>query len=307
MLLACLLLATENFALNVQDITEKLQNSTVRINLWENYEATDPESYIGGSGIILNKVNNTYFILTNAHVLLSQFCLLDSVEEECENLPHDESITITVDTENSTYEYRIEEDEFIFWDDLDLAVIAIDGSLYEEIDNFQPLEIGGMWHPLMTVYAAGFPFVLGNNKNYRDIFYNSCVINAGIFDQEGLDELVNYSIVHNCDIAGGMSGGPLISQDGKLMAVNGIGGEAILEQGWKRDIIYSDFDGLKYSYAIHIYDLYEVVITSKSGNFDPQSKFYNFLPPLSLKDHGQLHDRLSDLAPSKSLLNKIFR
>ena len=105
-------------------------------------------------------------------------------------------------------------------------------------------------------------------------------------DKEGLDELVNYSIVHNCEIAGGMSGGPLISQDGKLMAVNGMNGDAILEQGWKGDINYSDFDGLKYSYAIHIYDLYEAVITSKRGNFDPQSKFYNFLPPLSLKDHG---------------------
>ena len=85
-LLTCFFLATNNFALETDEISEILERSTVRINLWKNYNTAEQEVYAGGSGIVLNKYRDNYFILTNAHVLLSQFCLLDSVDENCEDL-----------------------------------------------------------------------------------------------------------------------------------------------------------------------------------------------------------------------------
>ena len=307
-LLTCFFLAINNFALGTNEIAQILKSSTVRISLWENYDTTDKELYAGGSGIVLNKYRDTYFILTNAHVVLSQFCLLDSEDENCENLLLGDSITLTVDTMDSSFEYIVTEEDFIFWEDLDLAVISIDGAMYKEMDDLQKLEIGGMWHPLQPVYSSGFPLVIGNYKNYRDIFYDSCVINAGIFDEAGMQELMNYSMVHDCSVAGGMSGGPLVTQDGKLMGINGLIGDAVLEQGWWGNIISSDFDNLKYAYAIHIYDLYGSVLVAQTGNFDPQSKFYNFLPRLSRKEHEGLYGYLLDnLNANKSLLNKMFK
>ena len=191
----------------------------------------------------------------------------------------------------SELNYPISNEDFIYWEDIDLAVIAIEGSI-DETENFQVLEIGGIWHPLQQVYSVGFPFVLGNNKNYRDIFYDSCVVNAGILDEEGLSETSNYSIVHDCAISGGMSGGPLVSEDGKLIAVNGLKGVEILEQGWSGQITYTDFDNLNHAYGIHIYDLYLAALNTESGNFDPGSKFYNFLPRLSLDEHESFYDFL---------------
>jgi|TARA_B110000014_G_scaffold166940_1_gene118203 hypothetical protein len=311
-LFSCFFLATNNFALGTNEISQILKNSTVRINLWENYNTTNQELHAGGSGIVLNKHKETYFILTNAHVLLSQFCLLDSVDEKCEDLLYDDSITLTVDTTDSSFEYPVTNEDFIYWEDVDLAVIAIDGAMYEEMDDLKTIEIGGMWHPLQSVYSAGFPLIIGNYKNYRDIFYDTCVINAGIFDAAGMEELLGYSMVHDCNVAGGMSGGPLVTQDGKLMGINGLAGDAILEQGWLGDIISSDFDNLKYAYAIHINDLYGSVLSSDyagfpTGNFNPESKFYNFLPHLSRKENLQLYDLFDDAYEDKELLNKVFK
>ena len=312
--LAFLIFSQNSLALGTFELSEKLRNSTVRINIWENYgNEYMKDVFSGGSGIVLNKYRDTYFILTNAHVVLERFCLVEQyLETDCEDDYLDDSLTIVIDTPDSSFEYPISNEDFIYWEDLDLAVIAIEGSI-DETENFQVLEIGGIWHPLQQVYSVGFPFVLGNNKNYRDIFYDSCVVNAGILDEEGLIETSNYSIVHDCAISGGMSGGPLVSEDGKLIAVNGLKGVEILEQGWSGQITYTDFDNLNHAYGIHIYDLYVAALNTESGNFDPRSKFYNFLPRLSLDEHKSFYDFLlneegGSMSKRTSLnkLNKIF-
>ena len=135
----------------------------------------------------------------------------------------------------------------MFWGDLDLAVIALDLSLFETDDTYKTIPIGGIWHPLMKVYGAGFPIVLGNNKDYRDIFYCSGEINSAILDEEGLSELLNYSMVHSCGISGGMSGGPLIDNKGHLLGINGMIGDAQFSQNESGDINSVDFDNLKYA------------------------------------------------------------
>ena len=307
-LLVCFFLSSSSFAIDTFDLYQILNNSTVRVNIMENYDTDEQELFVAGSGTVINKYRDKYFILTNAHVLLSQFCLIDAKDENCENFLYDDSITIVVDTTDSRYEYPISGDDFIFWEDLDLAVIILDSSKYVEMDDFEVIEIGGIWHPLLQVYSAGFPLVLGNYKDYRDIFYDSCVINSTITDDKSLIQLSNYSIVHDCRVAGGMSGGPLASEDGKLLGINGLIGDAILEQGIMGKITAADFDNLNYAYAIHIYQLYYAVLTTETGNFNPQSKFYNFLPRLSRIEHQQLYDYyIKEAYIEKRLVDKVFK
>lgn len=308
LLLVAFFLSLNSSALDTLDLYQILNNSTIRVNIIENYGTEQRELHRAGSGVIINEYRGKYYILTNAHVLLSQFCLLDAEDENCQDYLYDESKTIVVDTTNSSYEYPITDDDFIFWENLDLAVIVLDSSMYEEMDGFEVIEMGGIWHPLQKVYSAGFPLVLGNYKDYRNIFYDSCVINSVILDEESLIELDNYSIVHDCRVAGGMSGGPLVSDDGELMGINGLAGDAILEQGIFGQITSTDFDNLNYAYAIHIYELYSSVLTTNSGNFNPQSKFYNFLPRLSIYEHQGLYDYfIEELNLEKTLVNKIFK
>ena len=302
-------LSTHSFAIDNFEAFQILKNSSVRINIMQNYATDDQELYAGGSGIVINKYRDNYIILTNAHVLLWQYCLTDAEDENCVNYEYDESLTIVIDTIDSTYEYRISYEDFIFWEDSDLAVIILDSTMYEDMDSFEPIEIGGTIHPLQEVYSAGFPLVLGNNREYREIFYDSCVINSMIYDEAGLIELTNYSIVHDCRVAGGSSGGILATKDGKLIGINGMKGDASFEQGILGQITDADFDNLNYAYAIHIYDLYTAVLTTKdSSYFNPQSKFYNFLPRLPIIEHQAYYDYcIEELSLSKRLLNRVFK
>lgn len=300
-LFASQLLALDNLA-----IYQSLERSTVRVTIWENYETeADKSAFFGGSGIIFNRVGNRYFILTNAHVVLDKYCLF--YEEDCEDEWHDSSKTIVIDSVLSSYEYPIDYENIVYWSNLDLAVIALDLSKYQTEDVFRPIPVGGSWHPLMRVYGSGFPIVLGNNKDYRDIFYCSGEINSAILDEQGLNELLNYSMVHSCGISGGMSGGPLVDQSGKLLGINGLIGDAQLTQTESGEIDELDFDNLKYAYSIHIYDLYEAVISHQAGNFNPRSVFYNFIPKLTLVDHKVFYSYLMERYPSEVLrINKVF-
>ena len=71
-------------ALDSFDIYQALEESTVRITIWEDYDSDrDKSAFFGGSGIVFNRVGDKYFILTNAHVVLEKYCLF--YEEECED------------------------------------------------------------------------------------------------------------------------------------------------------------------------------------------------------------------------------
>ena len=61
------------------DLYEKISDSTIRINIWEEYNTENKSVYGGGTGVVINEINDLYFIVTNAHVVLESFCFNDSI------------------------------------------------------------------------------------------------------------------------------------------------------------------------------------------------------------------------------------
>tara|TARA_B100001250_G_C19810468_1_gene795461 strand:- start:2706 stop:3683 length:978 start_codon:yes stop_codon:yes gene_type:complete len=281
---------TENLISDVSNIYETLRNTTVRVNIWENYDNDDAEVYLRGSGIILNKVNDTYFILTNAHVILEDYCFLYVTEyEDCEDTFYDDSLTIVIDTIDSKHEYPVYYDDIIYWEDRDLAVIALNESTYTEKTNFQTIEVsGGIVEPLQSVYVSGFPLVTGNFGDYGGLFVDVCVINSYTLDEEGMNDLAGYEVYHSCSVAGGMSGGPLVNNKGMLIGVNGMVGMPTIDEGWFSHS-HLDYDDQNFSYSIDIWQLYNGVIFGLPDNFNSKNKFYNFLPRLEYAGNEELY------------------
>ena len=301
MLLNFVFLFTNNiFALEKLDsyqLYETIEVSTVRINIWENYDTDNQETITGGTGIVINKFDNFYYLLTNSHVVLENFCF-GYYEEGCEDKEWSEEYTIVVDHPNFEYEYVIENSDLIYWYEFDLAVIALD--LIDNTDELRPIEIGGAWHPLMDIYGAGFPSVLGNyGRDYADMVFCSGVVNTMFSDDEALYQLGNYTIAHSCTLAGGMSGGPLVDSYGLLLGVNGLSGESELYRNQDGIIEELDIAPANFNYAVDIWDLYRLEIAEDDGHFDPDSLFYNYLPKLSYDYHNYFYESYVDLYPDK--------
>ena len=285
---------------------EKIEDSTVRINVWENYDEDgwwcwlwncEKEVVSGGSGVFLNKANGKIYILTNAHVILDLYGFFDG-----ETVPYDDSLTMALDTTYSEYEYLFTYDDILWWDNLDVAIIVLDEDESLLSENFKIIEIyDGNAPPLLDVYAAGFPWVAGNYADYKNLFVDRCVINSYVVDEENMEQTLAYEIIHDCKIAGGMSGGPLVDSEGKLIGINGLSWLPYIEQGFFGSITASDYDPLQYKFSVDIWQLYWAVLTwdedySKNEYFDKNSRFFNFLPKLNYYDHKELHDWLKESA-----------
>ena len=288
------------------DIYKTLNDSTVRISIWDNYDDQNKTIHTWGTGVVINKQDDRLFILTNAHVMLQKFCFILQDNSKCEDELWDEEKTITVDAHDSEYEYKIDRGNVIWWSTYDLAIIYVD----IESSEFKPIKIGGHYHPLMDVYGAGYPQVLGNYaRPYTDIVFCSGVVNTMFFDSDALSQLRNYSIAHSCTLAGGMSGGPLVDNDGRLLGINGMSGAALVSEDDEGKMEVDIAPG-RFDYAVDIWDLYLLEIKgnlSEEGHFNPQSDFYKYLPKLSYDYHSSFYKEYVDLIPEKlSKIKKLF-
>ena len=92
-----------------------------------------------------------------------------------------------------------------------------------------------------------------------------------------------------------------------MLGINGLIGDAQFSQNESGDINSVDFDNLKYAYSIHIYDLYEAVISHETGNFKPNSQFYKFIPRLSFREHETFFYYLKEKYPREGrFIDKLF-
>ena len=279
------------------DLYQKIEQSTVRINIWEDYEKESGVAITGGTGVVINEIDGTYYILTNSHVILDTFCFND-YQDGCIDKEWDDRYSIVIDHPNFEYEYLIEYSQIMYWFEYDIGVIAID--LSDEPDSFIPIEIGGAWHPLMKIYGAGYPSILGNYyKNYADMVFCSGVVNTLFSDEEALSQLANYAIAHSCTLAGGMSGGPLVDGYGLLLGINGLTGVSELRRDQTGEIADLDIAPANFNYAVDIWDIYRLEIEDDEGHFNSESLFYNYLPKLTYYYHYDFYESYIELYPDK--------
>ena len=288
------------------DLYQTIEQSTVRINIWENYDSDNEAVITNGTGVVINEKENTFYILTNGHVILENFCFVDQYEDGCTQEEWGSNYSIVIDHPNFEFEYLIDYSQITYWNDYDLAVIAID--LSEEPDKFVPIGIGGAWHPLMKIYGAGYPLILGNYyKNYSDMVFCGGVVNTMFSDEEALLQLGNYSIAHSCTLAGGMSGGPLVDGYGLLLGINGLTGGIEVFRNNAGEVSDLNIDPEKYNYAIDIWDLYRLEIDDEEGHFNSESIFFNYLPKLTYYYHYDFYESYIEMYPDKiEKIKKLF-
>ena len=287
--------------LDKYNLYQVIKKATVRINIWENWLEDDAYKLTGGSGVIINNFDDDFFIITNAHVALDTFCFIG--EENCETKEWGDNISIVIDHPETKFEYSI--NDLIYWYDDDLAILSF--TIDEEDRNkLSPIPIGGEWYPLMDIYGAGFPSILGNyNTNYPRMIFCAGAFYAMFTNETELNELSNYSFAHGCTLAGGMSGGPLIDEYGFLLGINGLTG--VSEISGKKDSLDIDIAPANFNYAIDIWDLYWLEINGEAGHFNPESTFYNYLPKLSSSYHEAWYNNYVELFPDKvDLIGTLF-
>lgn len=284
------------------DLYTIIEQSTVRINIWQNYGEDNASTITGGTGIVFNHIDDNFYFLTNAHVLLKNHCFVEEYQnDECQFQKWEDDYSIFLDHPDSEFEYEVPNDNFTYWYEHDLAVIRLTIS-EEENDSkiFKPIPVGGTWYPLMDIFGAGFPAILGNyDSNYARMVFCSGDVKTMFLDEDELQQLSNYSIAHSCALAGGMSGGPLVDEYGYLLGINGLTGmsEYFEEQG---KITYLDVKPANFNYAIDIWDLYNLEISDELGHFNPESIFYNYLPKLSFEYHEAFYEDFLELYPDKA-------
>lgn len=287
--------------LDKYNLYQVIKKATVRINIWENWLEDDAYKITGGSGVIINNFDDDFFIVTNAHVALDTFCLIG--EENCETKEWGDNISIVIDHPDTEFEYSI--NDLTYWYNNDLAILSF--TIYEEDRNkLSPIPIGGEWYPLMDIYGAGFPSILGNyDTNYPRMIFCAGAVYAMFSTETELNELSNYSLAHGCTLAGGMSGGPLIDEYGFLLGINGLTG--VSEVSGKKDSLDIDIAPANFNYAIDIWDLYWLEINDEAGHFNSESTFYNYLPKLSSYYHEAWYNDFVELFPEKEeLIKSLF-
>lgn len=146
-----------------------------------------------GSGVIINKSGNNYTVLTAAHVVGKQ----------------DKYEIITSDDQRHTVSSVKK------LPDIDLAVINFTGN-----NNYTAAKIGNSDTSTegTTVYVAGFPKPTAAISESIYTFLDGRIsANASKPLKEG------YALVYTIDTLPGMSGGPVLNQQGELIGIHGRG------------------------------------------------------------------------------------
>ncbi len=163
---------------------------------------------IQGSGVLIAHHGSTYFVLTNAHVIRS-------------------SARLQIQTlEGRLYLAKV--NRSVVFGETDLAVLE-----FESDRRTYPLAKWATSLPLPTgtsVFAAGFPidYPLNQSAFHFTVGHISGHIPKSL---EG-----GYQVGYSNPILKGMSGGPVLNQDGEVIAINGMHAEPL----WGDPYIFAD-------------------------------------------------------------------
>ena len=167
----------------IEEIAELAQEITVKVS------QTDGAG--NGSGVIFERQNNTYFVLTNRHVIVSGY-----------------NYQIQT-TDGQTYPLTTHKEI----SGLDLMVVKFDSDRqYELADLGDSQEI----RQLQTVYVAGFP---GRQDSIDIIDGKIRRINNNVLENPQLNE--GYAVEYTNETFPGSSGGAVLDDEGRLIGING--------------------------------------------------------------------------------------
>jgi serine protease Do len=157
-----------------------------------------------GSGTIIAHNGDNYYVLTAGHVVES----INS-KEEADIKTHDNKLH-QIDTKN-----------IIRFADIDLAIVKFNSN-----QKYKTAEIGKSEKvfELSTVYVAGFPL---SGEAIRQNFFitKGEVSSLDTFNDGG------YDLVYTNTTRAGMSGGPVLNEDGELIGIHGRAEGTILADG----------------------------------------------------------------------------
>ncbi|MGB7377426.1 MAG: trypsin-like peptidase domain-containing protein [Rivularia sp. (in: cyanobacteria)] len=190
-----------NTALSPEQVGEIAQGITVLI------ETTDKKD--NGSGVIIQKQGNTYTVLTAAHIVRSSNQKYEIVTPDKQRYQLDYSSVKKLPNQ------------------IDLAVVTFASS-----NNYQVAKVGNSDRAKLgsKVYVAGFPKPKGARKFTSINLSPPGQITANA--TQAVDE--GYSLSYNIATLPGMSGGPLLNQQGELIGIHGRGEVATVD-----DIVYN--------------------------------------------------------------------
>jgi tetratricopeptide (TPR) repeat protein len=169
-------------ALNEQQINDIARQVTVKI-----------DGQAPGSGVIIARQGQTYYVLTAAHVVATP----------------DEYDVITPDGQKHTIDYKLLKK----LPEVDLAVV-----MFTSPKNYQVVEIGdsSQLREGVPAYIAGFP------HSKTDAAQSSYRFSAGELDAVATRPLaMGYALAYRNDTFTGMSGGAILNQQGQLIGIHG--------------------------------------------------------------------------------------
>jgi serine protease DegQ len=222
MLIACIgsfLILPPLSALNVKQSVEQQSRQRSPKQLQQTAESITvkvlSQGFLG-SGILIHRQGSVYWVLTNAHVLMSgkppyQIQTPDNRVYTAKLLKDTEKLQTKSLQEN------------------DLALLKF----YSPKINYNVASLGSASSLNVgnKVFAAGFPFDSEGIQDIGFVFRTgqiSLVLNKAL---EG-----GYQIGYTNDIQKGMSGGPLLNSAGQVVAINGMHAEPL----WGEPYVYQD-------------------------------------------------------------------
>jgi S1-C subfamily serine protease len=168
-----------------QQLYKIAQSITVRVYCGE----------MRGSGILIRKKRNNYGILTNAHI----------INHSCRN-------SIRVQLPDNKF-YSVSNVNEFRDNDYDLVLISFRSSASYAIASVNPSTPASVGN---NVFAAGFPFDAEFPQKKKFAFTKGKIQNLS---DQAFDR--GYQIGYTNSVEIGMSGGPLINQQGQVVGING--------------------------------------------------------------------------------------
>lgn len=292
------------------DIFDVIERSTFQIIVFDSVR-DEKKAITGGSAVFINKEDNNFFFITNAHVILKAACAVEYFLSACDDGESDEwpeEIEIYITHSELDNEYPLV--DYIYWEDVDLAILKFemysyeaDDELYDEfLKEIKPIVFSSkMLNAADTVYAAGYPSFLGNKEKYKEIFVTSGIV-SGFIDEESLKETSEYDLVHDAVVKRGMSGGPLINKEGELVGINGLTEGTYLDEvthcyfSWfclfHFHDEYKDLNIEKFSYAVSSDALVWLAFSDPTRLLFEDPNMAGYLPKFNKETDSDLYDWL---------------